>query len=122
MKRLRSEVEPVSAADYMRFLMHWQGLSESLEGQEATAAVLEQLEGFAMAAQAWESDVLPARVDDYSSGMLDTLCASGRFAWMRLTVAAAAGGRKNAPVRHTPIALVEIETGLLSALDVDEEA
>lgn len=106
-KRLRSEVEPVSAADYMRFLMHWQGLSETSEGQEATAAALEQLEGFAMAAQAWESEVLPARIDDYSSGMLDALCASGRFAWMRLTVASAAGGRKNAPVRHTPIALVE---------------
>jgi ATP-dependent Lhr-like helicase len=105
-KHLRSLVEPVSIADFMRFLMHWQGLSDSGEGQEATAHALEQLEGFAMAAAAWESDVLPARIDDYASSMLDTLCTTGRFAWMRLTPASGQGDRKNAPVRHTPIALV----------------
>ena len=106
-KRLRSEVEPVSLADFMRFLLHWQGLTERGEGGEASAAVLEQLEGYAMAAGAWESDVLPARIDGYSSEMLDSLCASGRFTWMRLAVASAQGERKNAPIRHTPISLVE---------------
>ena len=106
-KRLRSRIEPVSVADYMRFLLHWQGLTERREGQEATAAVLEQLEGYAMAAGAWESDVLAARIDDYSANMLDSLCASGRFTWMRLAVAAARGEQKNAPVRHTPIVLID---------------
>ncbi len=106
-KHLRSLVEPVSIADFMRFLMHWQGLSDSGEGQEAAAGALEQLEGFAMAAAAWESDVLPARIGDYASSMLDTLCTTGRFAWMRLTLASAQGERKNGPVRHTPVALVQ---------------
>jgi len=106
-KRLRSRIEAVSVADYMRFLLHWQGLSERCEGQEATAAVLEQLEGYAIAAGAWESDVLAARVDAYSPNMLDSLCASGRFTWMRLAVATARGEKKNAPVRHTPIVLVD---------------
>ncbi len=68
--------------------------------------MLEQLEGYAMAAGAWESDVLPARVDGYSSDMLDSLCASGRFAWMRLAVASTQGANKSSPVRNTPIALV----------------
>jgi len=106
-KRLRSEVEPVSVADFMRFLMHWQGLSERSEGREAVAALLEQLEGYAMAAGAWETDVLPARIDGYATDLLDSLCASGRFAWMRLTVAPGQGETKNAPIRHTPIALVD---------------
>jgi ATP-dependent Lhr-like helicase len=106
-KRLRSEVEPVSPADYMRFLLHWQGLDERGEGHDAAAAALERLEGFAMAAAAWETDALPARLDAYSPDLLDGLCASGRFAWLRLAVAPVQGGRKNAPVRHTPIALVE---------------
>ena len=69
-KRLRSEVAPVSAADYMRFLLHWQGIDERGEGQEATAAALERLEGFAMAAEAWEADVLPARIEGYSPDLL----------------------------------------------------
>jgi ATP-dependent Lhr-like helicase len=82
-------------------------LSDRGEGQEAAAAALEQLEGFAMAAGAWESEVLPARLDGYSPQLLDALCASGRFTWMRLAVAPDHGGTKNAPLRHTPIALVE---------------
>ena len=106
-KRLRSEVEPVAAADFMRFLVSWQGLDEPGEGLETTAAALECLEGFAMAAGAWESDVLPARLDGYSPDLLDGLCASGRFAWMRLSVTPPQGARKGAPVRHTPIVLVE---------------
>jgi ATP-dependent Lhr-like helicase len=106
-KRLRAEVEPVSVATYMRFLLYWQGLSERGEGQEATAAVLEQLEGYPMAASAWEADVLPSRLDAYSPNMLDALCASGRFTWMRLAIAANHGEPKGAPVRHSPIAIVE---------------
>ncbi len=106
-KRLRGEIEPVSIADYMRFLLHWQGLSERGEGRDAAAAVLESLEGFSLAAAAWESDVLPARLEGYSSDMLDTLCATGRFTWMRLAVASGQSEKKNAPIRHTPIALVD---------------
>ncbi|MDX1434109.1 MAG: DEAD/DEAH box helicase, partial [Gammaproteobacteria bacterium] len=106
-KRLRSEVEPVSVADFMRFLLDWQGLSERGEGREATTAALEQLEGYAMAAAAWENDVLPARIDSYTGDQLDGLCASGRFTWMRLAVAQAQAQKRGAPVRHTPIALVE---------------
>jgi ATP-dependent helicase Lhr and Lhr-like helicase len=106
-KRLRAQVEPVSPAGYMRFLLRWQGLSERSEGHEAAAAVLDQLEGYPMAAGAWESEILPARLEGYSSNMLDSLCASGRFTWMRLAIAPSQGETKNAPLRHTPIALIE---------------
>src|SRR2546425_3729123 len=64
LNRLRSEIEPVAAADFMRFLLHWQHVAagEQLKGAEGLAAIVEQLEGFELATAAWEHDVLPARV------------------------------------------------------------
>ncbi len=101
LSRLRAEIEPVSAADYLRFLLHWQHVAgeDQVHGAEGLAAVVEQLEGFELAAVAWEHDVLPARVADYGGEQLDRLCLSGRVAWGRLTP-----GSK-APLRTSPIAL-----------------
>ena len=102
LNKLRSEIEPVSAADFMRFLLHWHHVAgeDQLKGAEGLAAVIEQLEGFELAASAWEHDVLPARVADYDSAQIDQLCLSGRVAWGRLTP-----GTK-APLRTSPIALM----------------
>jgi ATP-dependent Lhr-like helicase len=102
LNRLRAEIEPVSAADFMRFLLHWQHAAgeDQVKGVEALAAVVEQLEGFELAAAAWEHDVLPARVADYRAEQIDRLCLSGRVAWGRLTP-----GSK-APLRTSPIALL----------------
>jgi ATP-dependent helicase Lhr and Lhr-like helicase len=102
LSRLRAEIEPVSAADYYRFLLHWQHVAgeDQVHGAEGLAAVIEQLEGFELAAVAWEHDVLPARVADYGREQLDQLCLSGRVAWGRLTP-----GTK-APLRTSPIALL----------------
>src|SRR5437762_5569300 len=62
--RLRKEIEPVTAADFMRFLLRWQRVAEDVraEGPEGLAAVLELLDGFELPAGAWETDVLPARM------------------------------------------------------------
>jgi ATP-dependent Lhr-like helicase len=102
LNRLRAEIEPVSAADFMRFLIHWQhaAAEDQVKGAEGLAAVVEQLEGFELAAAAWEHDVLPARVADYGAEQLDRLCLSGRVAWGRLTP----GTR--APLRTSPISLL----------------
>jgi ATP-dependent Lhr-like helicase len=102
LNRLRAEIEPVSAADFMRFLLHWQHVAaeDQLRGVEGLAAAVEQLEGFELAAGAWESDVLPARVADYGAEQIDRLCLSGRVVWGRLTP----GSR--APLRSSPIALL----------------
>ena len=102
LNRLRAEIEPVSAADFMRFLLHWQHVAgeDQVKGAEGLAAVVEQLEGFELAAAAWEHDVLPARVADYGAEQLDRLCLSGRVTWGRLTP-----GSK-APLRTSPIALL----------------
>ncbi|MDQ2703209.1 MAG: DEAD/DEAH box helicase [Pseudomonadota bacterium] len=109
--RLRKEIEPVAAHDFMRFLATWQRVSRDARtsGPEALAGVLAQLEGFEAPAGAWESELLPARVSDYSLSWLDDLCTAGRIAWTRLrgiaTTAEGASAR-NAPVRSTPIALL----------------
>src|SRR6266436_4410679 len=103
LNRLRSEIEPVTAADFTRFLLHWQhvAVGEQLKGAEGLAAIVEQLEGFELAAAAWEHDVLPARVSDYGAEQIDRLCLSGRVAWGRLT-----RGDGKSPLRSSPIALM----------------
>ena len=110
LNRLRREIEPVSLADFMRFLFVWQHLSADtrLSGPASVAAVVEQLEGFEAPAPAWEADILAARISDYDSSWLDALCLSGRATWLRLSAGAAAknGGRALSPIRSTPVALL----------------
>jgi ATP-dependent Lhr-like helicase len=115
--RLRKEIEPVAAADFLRFLFKWQRLATGsrAEGPEGLAAVVDVLDGFELAAGAWESEVLPARLTDYDPLWLDGLCLSGEIAWGRLTATrtAEAGtrNRKVGPVRSTPVALFRRERG-----------
>jgi ATP-dependent Lhr-like helicase len=104
-KTLRAEIEPVSPADFMRFLFEWQGVTRQPkpEGVESLAAVITQLEGYEVPAAAWESDVLAARLNEYDPHWLDSLCLSGRALWARLTPSKSASAT---PVRTTPIALL----------------
>src|SRR4029079_9915457 len=78
LNKLRAEIEPVSSADFMRFLLHWQHLApdQQVQGMEGLAGVIEQLDGFEVAANAWEHDVLPGRVAGYAPDLLDGLCLS----------------------------------------------
>ena len=85
--RLRREIEPVSPSTFMRFLIAWQRASSPWKArdEEDLLATIEQLQGFEAAAGAWESDILPSRVADYSPRMLDELCISGDAAWGRFS-------------------------------------
>ncbi|MEQ6899406.1 ATP-dependent helicase [Microbacterium sp. KR10-403] len=78
---IRGSVEPVSPQAFARFLPAWQHLTRPLEGIDGVAAVIEQLAGVPIPASAWESLILPSRVKDYSSGMLDELTATGEVIW-----------------------------------------
>src|SRR5690348_1674666 len=111
--RLRQEIEPVTPADFMRFLLRWQRAASDTraEGPEGLAAVLEQLDGYEVPAGAWESDVLPARLGEYDPLWLDGLCLSGEIAWGRLSPAAPSNGHKSGPIRTTPVALFRRERG-----------
>ncbi len=78
---LRREIEPVPPNVLASFLPRWQQIGASARGVEAVAAALEQLQGSAIPASAWERLVLPTRVSDYTPAYLDELCASGEVVW-----------------------------------------
>jgi ATP-dependent Lhr-like helicase len=105
--RLRAEIEPVAPADFMRFLFKWQHVdpADRLIGLDGLREAVAELDGFELAAAAWERSVLPARVQGYDASMLDTLCLSGEAAWARLSTP---GVDRPDPVAFsgaTPIAL-----------------
>jgi ATP-dependent Lhr-like helicase len=114
LNRLRAEIEPVSAADFMRFLFAWQRLDPEHRagGLEGLATVVAQLDGFELPASAWETEVLASRCEEYDPALLDALCMMGRVAWGRVTGGRADGRtdgradrRTGGPIRSTPIAL-----------------
>ena len=108
--RLRREIEPVSCSEFMRFLFVWQHVEpeDNLQGPAALDKILEQMEGYELAAAAWEADVLPARLSDYDAGWLDSLCQTGRYTWVRLTASAdtASSTGRSGPIKTSPVALL----------------
>ena len=110
-ERRRREIEPVTAQDFMRFLLRWQHVADGSqrEGRLGVLAVVEQLQGFEVATGAWERSVLAARVDGYRPEWLDELCLAGQVSWGRLSVRDAepdpAPRRGGAPSKATPITL-----------------
>ena len=111
-QRLRREIEPVTAQDFMRFLLRWQHVASGTlrEGRLGVLAVVEQLQGFELAAGAWE-DILKARIDSYRNEWLDDLCLSGDVTWGRMSLRNGDGDeapRRSGmtPSRTTPITLV----------------
>jgi len=85
--RLRREIEPVTTADFIRFLLRWQHLAPGtqMHGRQGLVAVIGQLQGLELPAPAWEQWVLPGRVVRYDPADLESLCLSGVVAWGRLT-------------------------------------
>ncbi|HEY3369149.1 MAG TPA: DEAD/DEAH box helicase [Symbiobacteriaceae bacterium] len=90
---LRREVEPVDGPTFARFLLAWQGVgrrqavspaSGQAAGMHALRRVLSRLQGAPLPAEAWERDVLPARVPGYQPLWLDQLCAAGELHWSAL--------------------------------------
>jgi len=107
-RRLRAEIEPIEARDFLRFLIEWQRvtLGGRMEGPDAVGAILAQLEGFEAPASAWETEILPNRISEYEPAWLDEQCLAGRFVWTRLSARRSDPARGAAPVRATPIVLL----------------
>jgi ATP-dependent Lhr-like helicase len=124
--RLRAEIEPVSARDYLRFLFDWQGVSADArrEGAQALDAVIEQLAGFEAPAASWEGAILPTRLSGYEPSLLDDACLSGRVSWARLgtpTAKPKANGRRPAPLKSTRISLFPRKSASMWARPGEEE-
>jgi ATP-dependent Lhr-like helicase len=84
---LRKQVEPVTRAQFMRWLMRWQHAAPGTQvvGERGTLEVLRQLQGFEIPANAWERQILSRRVADYDPKWLDQLCLTGAVGWGRLS-------------------------------------
>jgi ATP-dependent Lhr-like helicase len=86
--RLRREIEPLSAQDFMRFLFRWHHVDaeSKLRGPGGVAKVVALLQGFEAPAAAWEQSLLPARMAQYVGEWLEHACFSGEVAWGRLSM------------------------------------
>jgi ATP-dependent helicase Lhr and Lhr-like helicase len=84
---LRKQIQPVTAAQFMRWLLRWQHVAAGTQvlGERGTLDVLRQLQGFEVAANAWERQVLGRRVGGYDPAVLDRLCLTGAVGWGRLS-------------------------------------
>ncbi len=132
---LRKQIEPVTPAVYMRWLLQWQHLAPQtqLSGEEGVFEAIRQLEGFEAPAVEWERTLLPARVANYDSRHLDALCLSGAVGWGRISphpawsaADEAARPRRVIPTNAAPITFYIRETAdwlphALAHQSVDEE-
>ena len=108
---LRKQVESVTPAVYMRWLLGWQhlGPQTQLAGEEGVLEALSQLEGFEAPAIEWEQSLLPARVANYDPRWLDQLCLSGAVGWGRVSphpawsIGDGAAPRRVIPTNAAPI-------------------
>jgi len=107
---LRREIEPVTTAQFQRFLIRWQHLvpGSRLHGVDGTLQIIKQLQGYEISAAAWEPEVLSRRVARYEPEFLDRLCLSGEVMWARLSPHPAFEDpepRRVRPTRTAPIAI-----------------
>ena len=113
---LRKEIQPVTAAQFMRWLLRWQHVAPGTQvmGERGVLEVLEQLQGFEAPASAWEPQILARRVAAYDAEMLDQLCLTGAVGWGRLSPhpafsrAEELGSEDLAARRVTPTSVVPI--------------
>jgi ATP-dependent helicase Lhr and Lhr-like helicase len=84
---LRKQIEPVTAAQFMTWLLRWQHIAPGTQsrGEHGTLEVIRQLQGFEIPANAWERFVFGRRISDYDPAHLDQLCLAGVVGWGRLS-------------------------------------
>jgi ATP-dependent Lhr-like helicase len=108
---LRKQIEPVTSATFMRWLLRWQHVApgSQVRDEHGTLQVLRQLQGFEIPASAWEKQVLARRVSNYDPKILDQLCLTGAVGWGRLSPHPAmledssGSGRRVVPTSVAPI-------------------
>jgi ATP-dependent Lhr-like helicase len=85
--RLRKEIEPVTPAQLMRWLLRWQHVEPGSQasGEQGMLEIVRQMQGFEVPANAWERHVLARRLRDYNPDSLDELCLTGAVGWGRLS-------------------------------------
>jgi ATP-dependent Lhr-like helicase len=85
--RLRKEIQSVTPAQFMDWLLSWQHVAAGTQllGERGTLEAIRQMQGFEAPANAWERQILQRRVADYDGKVLDQLCLTGAVGWGRLS-------------------------------------
>jgi ATP-dependent Lhr-like helicase len=91
--KLRKQIEPVEPAVLGRFLLDWQGLTRPRLGLDHLLSVVEQLQGVPIPASVLESEILPARIQNFRPSDLDLLCSAGEVVWRGIDPIGAHDGR-----------------------------
>lgn len=86
--KLRKSIEPVTQSEFMSWLLKWQHLAPGTQlncDENGLLAVIKQLQGFEIPANAWEANILKSRLKDYDPLVLDRLCLSGQIGWAKVS-------------------------------------
>jgi ATP-dependent Lhr-like helicase len=85
--RLRKEIQSVTPAQFMDWLLAWQHVAPRTQvlGERGTLEVIRQMQGFEAPANSWERQILERRIDDFDPKVLDNLCLTGAVGWGRLS-------------------------------------
>ena len=88
---LRREIQPLTPAEFMRWLLRWQHVAPGtqLVAERGALEVIRQLQGFEAPASAWEPQILARRIAAYDPQFLDQLCLTGAVGWGRVSPPAA---------------------------------
>jgi ATP-dependent helicase Lhr and Lhr-like helicase len=110
---LRKQIEPVTPAVYMQWLLRWQRVAPrtQLSGEAGVLEALRLLEGFEAPAIEWERTLLPQRVAGYDPRWLDVLCLEGVVGWGRISphpAFATHGVEFSAPKRVVPTSMAPV--------------
>jgi len=107
--RLRKQVEPVEQHTLERMATHWHGCLHRRKGLDAVLDAVDQLQGAPLPASLIEREILPARVQGYQPGDLDTLIGAGEVIWCGVEPIGEADGRialylaDKLPELHVPV-------------------
>ena len=80
----RKQIQAVDLERFSRFMLRWQHVTPStrLTGDDATTRAARQLYGLSRAADLWERDLFPARVESYDQTAIARLIAAGELVWV----------------------------------------
>jgi ATP-dependent Lhr-like helicase len=81
--KLRSEIEATDLPTFAAFLQRWQHVDprDRLDEEAGLGIIMEQLDGLARPADAWERDYLPARMTRYDPAWLTRAASAGTLVW-----------------------------------------
>ncbi len=85
--QLRKEIQSVTPAQFMNWLLHWQHVAPGTQllGERGALEAICQIQGFEAPANSWEREILKRRIADFDPTVLDHLCLTGAVGWGRLS-------------------------------------